>query len=155
MFLGRRIQDPLPADPTRPFDTVGAILSAAGLVTLVIGILAADNNLACARSSSSVGALILVGFFAWVRSRERAGKEALLSTKLFRNRTSNLGLVTQNVQWLMLMGTSFVVSAYLQVVRHYSAIKTGVIFTAATWASSCPRLPPAHWPSASSSERSS
>jgi MFS family permease len=35
-------------------------------------------------------------------------------------------------QWAMLMGTSFVVSAYLQVVRHYNAIQTGVIFTAAT-----------------------
>ena len=32
----------------------------------------------------------------------------------------------------MLMGTSFVVSAYLQVVRGYNAIQTGVIFTAAT-----------------------
>ncbi len=31
------IEDPLPADPTRPFDTVGAILSAVGLVTLVVG----------------------------------------------------------------------------------------------------------------------
>ena len=30
------------------------------------------------------------------------------------------------------MGTSFVVSVYLQTVRGYSAIKTGVIFTAAT-----------------------
>ena len=30
------------------------------------------------------------------------------------------------------MGTSFVVSVFLQTVRHYSAIKTGVIFTAAT-----------------------
>ena len=45
---------------------------------------------------------------------------------------SNLGLVTQNVQWLLLMGTAFVVSAYLQVVRGYNAIQTGVIFTAAT-----------------------
>jgi MFS family permease len=32
----------------------------------------------------------------------------------------------------VLLGTSFVVSAYLQVVRHYDAIQTGVIFTAAT-----------------------
>ena len=32
----------------------------------------------------------------------------------------------------MLIGTSFVVSAYLQVVRGYNAIQTGVIFTAAT-----------------------
>jgi len=79
-----------------------------------------------------VGALTLVGFFGWVRNQEHAGKDPLLSSKLFHNHTSNLGLVTQNVQWLMLMGTSFVVSAYLQVVRGYSAIKTGVIFTAAT-----------------------
>jgi MFS family permease len=56
----------------------------------------------------------------------------LLSTGLFKNRTCNLALVTQNTQWLLLMGVSFVVSVYLQEVRGYSAIKTGVIFTAAT-----------------------
>ena len=71
-------------------------------------------------------------FFASVRAKERAGKEPLLSTALFRNRTSNLGLITQNTQWLLLMGVSFVVSAYLQVVRHYDAIQTGVIFTPGT-----------------------
>src|SRR5689334_5541954 len=132
VLLSRGITDPLPADPTRPFDTVGAILSAVGLVVLVGGILAADSNLGLMAILIVAGALILAGFFAWIRSRERAGKEALLSTSLFHNRTSNLALVTQNVQWAMLMGTSFVVSAYLQVVRHYNAIQTGVIFTAAT-----------------------
>jgi MFS family permease len=55
-----------------------------------------------------------------------------LSMALFRNRTSNLGLVTQHVQWLMLMGISFTVSAYLQVVRGYNAVETGLIFTATT-----------------------
>ena len=132
VLLGRSITDPLPADPTRPFDTVGAVLSAAGLVVFVGGIMAADTNVGLMLILLVVGALILAGFFAWIRSRERAGKEALLSTSLFHNRTSNLALVTQNVQWLVLMGTSFVVSAYLQVVRHYNAIQTGVIFTAAT-----------------------
>jgi MFS family permease len=132
LLLGRSITDPLPADPTRPFDTVGAVLSAVGLVVFVGGIMAADTNVGLMLVLLVVGALILAGFFAWVRSRERAGKEALLSTSLFHNRTSNLALVTQNVQWLVLIGTSFVVSAYLQVVRHYNAIQTGVIFTAAT-----------------------
>jgi MFS family permease len=56
----------------------------------------------------------------------------LLSTSLFRSRTSNRGLVTQNAQWLLLTGISFVVAAYLQVVRGYDAIETGVIFTAET-----------------------
>jgi MFS family permease len=132
VILGRSITDPVPADPTRPFDMVGAILSAAGLVVLVGGIMAADTNLLLMVVLLVAGAAILAGFFAWIRSRERAGKEALLSTVLFRNRTSNLALVTQNVQWAILLGTSFVVSTYLQVVRHYNAIQTGVIFTAAT-----------------------
>src|ERR1700751_3826269 len=34
VLLCRRIIDPLPADRTRPFDTVGAVLSAVGLVVL-------------------------------------------------------------------------------------------------------------------------
>src|SRR5438105_15034119 len=79
-----------------------------------------------------VGAALLAAFFLYIRSRERAGKEALLSTGLFKNRTSNLGLATQNIQWLLLMGTSFVVAVFLQTVRGYNAIQTGVIFTAAT-----------------------
>jgi MFS family permease len=94
--------------------------------------MAADQSLVLMAVLIVAGALILTGFFAWVRSRERAGKEALLSSRLFRNRTSNRALVTQNVQWAVLLGTAFVVSAYLQVVRHYDAIQTGVIFTAAT-----------------------
>lgn len=132
VVLARGITDPLPADPSRPFDTVGAVLSAAGLVVLVGGILAADKNVGLMAGLLVAGAVILCGFFAWIRRRERTGQEALLSTAVFRNRTSNLALVTQNVQWIMLLGSSFVVSAYLQVVRHYNAIQTGVIFTAAT-----------------------
>ena len=132
VVLSRRVHDPLPPDPTRSFDTGGAILSAVGLILVVTGILAADNNLWLMLALLVAGALVLVWFFAWVRGKERAGKEPLLSTSLFRNRISNLGLVTQGSQWLILMGVSFVVSGYLQVVRHYDAIQTGVIFTAAT-----------------------
>jgi MFS family permease len=130
--LGRRIEDPVAPDPTRPFDTVGAILSAAGLIILVMGILSADNSLVLMGILLAVAALVLAGFFVHVRALERAHKEPLLSTALFRNRTSNVALVTQNVQWLLLIGTSFTVSAYLQVVRGYNAIETGVIFTSAT-----------------------
>jgi MFS family permease len=132
VLLSRHVEDPLPADPTRHFDIVGAVLSAVGLVFVVLGILAADDNLWLTLILMVAGALVLVWFFLTVRAKERAGEEALLSTALFRNRTSNLGLVTQNAQWLVLIGVSFVVSAFLQVVRGYDAIETGVIFTAAT-----------------------
>jgi MFS family permease len=132
VYLSRPIKDPIPPDPTHPFDTLGAVLSAVGLVLIVMGVLAADDNGWLTLGLLVAGAVVLAGFFAHVRAKEREGEEPLLSSSLFRNRVSNLGLVTQNVQWLMLLGTAFVVSAFLQVVRGYNAIETGVIFTAAT-----------------------
>ncbi|MER7956861.1 MFS transporter [Streptomyces sp. NPDC096030] len=133
IVLSRTIDDPLPPDPDRHFDVRGAVLSAGGLVLVVMGILAADNNLGLMLGLLAAGLLVLAWFAHWIRSEERAGREPLLSTSLFRDRTSNLGLVTQNAQWLLLMGTSFTVATYLQVVRGYDAIQTGVIFTAATF----------------------
>jgi MFS family permease len=132
ILLSRRMVDPVAPDPTRPFDVVGAILSAVGMFFVVVGILQADSNTVLMAVFMAIGAVCLLGFFLYIRSRERAGKEPLLSIGLFRNRVSNLGLVTQNIQWLLLMGTSFVVAVFLQTVRGYNAIETGVIFTAAT-----------------------
>ncbi|KWT56822.1 MFS transporter [Streptomyces albus subsp. albus] len=132
VVLSRRIPDPLPPEPGRSFDTGGAVLSAVGLTLVVAGILAADDNGWLMAGLLVLGAAVLAWFFRWIRAKERAGAEPLLSTGLFRDRTSNLGLVTQCLQWMVLMGISFVVSAYFQVVRGYNAIQTGVIFTAAT-----------------------
>jgi MFS family permease len=132
VLLSRRVEDPLPADPTRPFDASGAVLSAVGMFLVVFGVLQADSNLTLMAVLLVAGAAFLAWFFLHIRARERAGKEPLLSTGLFKNRTSNLGLVTQNIQWLLLMGVSFVVAVFLQTVRGYNAIETGVIFTAAT-----------------------
>ena len=132
VLLSRKLVDPLAADPTRPFDAIGAVLSGVGMFCIVFGILQAGSNNALFIGFFVIGALFLLAFFLFIRRLERAGKEPLLSTGLFRNRTCNLALVTQNVQWLLLMGVSFVVSVFLQEVRGYSAIKTGVVFTAAT-----------------------
>jgi MFS family permease len=132
MLSRRSVQDPVRPDPSRPFDVRGAVLSAAGLILIVLGILAADDGVWLMLGLLIAGSLVLAAFFLSVRATERVGREPLLSTSLFRNHTSNLGLITQNAQWLMVMGTSFVVSAYLQVVRGYNAIETGAVFTATT-----------------------
>jgi len=133
IILSRRtVVDPLAPDPNRPFDIVGAVLSGIGLFCVVFGILQIGTNNVLSAVLGAIGAAFVVWFFLYIRGRERAGKEALLSTRLFRNRVSNLGLVTQNIQWFMLLGTSFVVSVFLQEVRGYNAIETGVIFTAET-----------------------
>jgi hypothetical protein len=76
----------------------------------------AGNNGGSMAILLAIGALLLTWFFIHVRARERAGKEPLLPTALFRHHIS-LALVTQNIQWPPLMGTAFVVSA----LRSYAA----------------------------------
>jgi MFS family permease len=132
VILCRRMKDPLPADPSRRFDTVGAVLSAVGMLLLILGILQAGDNWTLFVVFLALGAAVQAWFFLYVRSEERRGKEPLLSRSLFRSKTANLAMVTQNIQWLLLMGATFVVTVFLQVIRGYSAIKTGVVFTAAT-----------------------
>jgi len=132
LILAVRLKDPRAREPDKPFDVVGAVLSALGLIVFVIGILASDNNIVLALALMAAGIGVIALFFWWVRRLERKGREPLLSTALFKNRVSNLGLVTQNFQWLLLMGISMLVASYLQVVRGYDAVETGVIFSAAT-----------------------
>ena len=132
ILLSRQLVDPVAPDPTRRFDAVGAILSAVGMFFFVLGVLQADSNWVLTAVLMVTGVAFLVSFLFYIRWEERSGKEPLLSTGLFRNRISDLALVTQNAQWVLLMGTSFVVAVYLQTVRGYNAIETGVIFTAAT-----------------------
>jgi len=132
VLLSRNLVDPLAPDPDRPFDGIGAVLSAVGMFCVVFGILQAGSDNTLFFGFLAIGAAFLAGFFLHIRRCERAGKEPLLSSALFRNRTCNLALVTQNIQWLLLMGISFVVSVFLQEVRGYNAIQTGVVFTAAT-----------------------
>ena len=132
IVLARRVEDPLAPDPTRSFDVAGAVLSAVGLVALVMGILALDDALPLAIALLAFGAAMLAWFMFRSARLERAGKEPLVSPSLFRNRASDTALLTQMLQWMMLMGVSFVVAAYLQVVRGYNAIETGIIFSTAT-----------------------
>jgi MFS family permease len=80
----------------------------------------------------AIGFGLLALFYLHIRHLERSAKTPLLSTRLFDNRTVNLVLITQNVQWLIMIGTFFVVSVFLQVSRAYNAIQTGLIVTPAT-----------------------
>jgi MFS family permease len=136
VFLARRITDPpLPAGPRPAFDVPGAVLSAAGLFLVVFGILQTSTyGWAAARVWLFVaaGVVVLGAFFGYARARERGGRTPLVSPSLFRNRTSNLGLVTQHVQWLVLQGVFFVISVFLQQERGYSAIQTGLMLVPAT-----------------------
>jgi MFS family permease len=151
--LARKIDDP-PRETAAPhFDLVGAILSAAGLFFVVFGILQSSTygwfssrkdftiagTVVIPKGGISpvwlfftVGALFLLWFFLHIRSTEKKGKDPLVAIRLFRNRTSNLGLTTQTIQWLTMQGSFFVISVFLQQVRGYNAIQTGLMLTPTT-----------------------
>jgi MFS family permease len=135
LVLARRIADPSRQGARPRFDLVGAVLSAAGLFFVVFGILQSisygwfvarkdfevagtvvlpEGGVSPVWLFVAIGALILAWFLLHIRSRERAGKDPLVSLRLFRSRRSNLGLATQTVQWLTLQGSFFVLSVFLR-----------------------------------------
>ena len=72
LVLSRKIVDPLPVSRTHPFDTLGAVLSAVGLVLVVMGVLAADDNLALMAVLLAAGAILIFLFFLHIRTRASA-----------------------------------------------------------------------------------
>lgn len=153
IYLGNRITDPGVHGEKPKFDMTGAVLSAAGLFFIVVGILTAgtygwlragtdvviggrvvipQGGISPLLILAIIGVLLLYFFFRHIRSMARAGKDPLLAPRMFQNRTSNLGLITQTVQWLVLLGLSFVVSVFLQKVLGFGAVQTGLVLTAAT-----------------------
>ena len=153
IWLARQISDPARTGPKPRFDLTGAVLSALGLFFVVLGLLQSrtygfgksradftiGGTVVIPKGSISpvwlfvaIGALFLLWFFLHVRSAEHKGKPVLLPLRLFRNKISNLGLGTQVIQWLILQGSFFVVSVYLQEVWKYNAIQTGLVLTPGT-----------------------
>jgi MFS family permease len=151
--LARRIDDPPLTGPRPSFDLMGAVLSAVGLFFVVFGVLQSGTyGWGAARQAFTVvgvelipeggispvwvlvalGAVFLVVFALHVRRREASGRTPLVSPALVHNRTSNLGLGTQTVQWLVLQGSFFVISVFLQQERGFSAIQTGLMLLPAT-----------------------
>jgi MFS family permease len=153
ILLARRVPS-RPIEGQRPhFDITGAVLSAVGLFLLVFGVLQSRTyGWVAAREDFSIGSTVVIPkggpspvwlsiglaavtlalFFWHLRRAEKSGKEPLLHLRLFRNRTANLALGTQTIQWLIMQGTFFVTAVFLQEVRGYTAIQTGLVLTPAT-----------------------
>jgi MFS family permease len=153
LALTPRITDPGISGPRPAFDVWGAVLCAVGLFFVVLGVLQSSTygwfvsrenftiggTVVIPKGSVSpvwlfvaIGVAIVAWFLLHLRSREKKDKVPLVALRMFRNRTANLGLGTQIIQWLTLQGSFFVISVFLQQERGYSAIKTGLVLTPAT-----------------------
>ncbi|WP_084021005.1 MFS transporter [Cryobacterium arcticum] len=136
-FLGRKPR----------FDWAGFILSSAGLITVVLGIvLASAYGLVVSRVDVevlgqvvltagqisptvilvSIGLLFLIVFILVERSRDRHHHDTLLDLTLFSLRAVSAGTSVQLLQYLVLTGSIFALSLYVQMELNYSAIQSGL-----------------------------
>jgi MFS family permease len=153
LLLSNRIVEAKPQGPRPKLDIIGAILSAIGMIALVLGtLLAGQYGWLTARQDFSIagqvlieeggispvlpcvaiGIIVLLAFGAYMGYRERRGKVPLVRTRVLRNRVAFFGLITQGAQWFLSLGIVFITSVFLQVTFEYSAIETGLILTPAT-----------------------
>jgi EmrB/QacA subfamily drug resistance transporter len=141
ILLGTRlIREPEREGPPPVLDWVGGVLSASGLALGVFGVLQASNWGWLAPRSSPIepfgfsltpfviaaGALVLAGFVAWERRRERRGEDPLVHLPLLRIPSLRGGVAMFLAQNLILMGVFFTIPLFLQVVQGLDALETGV-----------------------------
>ncbi|WP_327016800.1 MFS transporter [Cryobacterium sp. MP_3.1] len=136
-FLGRKPR----------FDWPGFLLSSAGLITAVLGIVMASAYglfisrvdveifgqvvLTAGQISPtvilvSIGLVFLLVFVLVERSRDRHHHDTLLDLNLFGIRAVSSGSAVQLLQYLVLTGAIFALSLYVQMELNYSAIQSGL-----------------------------
>lgn len=129
------------------FDWSGFVLSAAGLILVVLGIvMASAYGLFITRTDVVVagqvvlspgqvsptvvlvviGLAVLIAFVLVERRRDRRHRDTLLDLRLFGNRAVSAGSAVQLLQYILLTGSIFALSLYVQMELDYSAIQSGV-----------------------------
>ncbi|MBN1171912.1 MAG: MFS transporter, partial [Micromonosporaceae bacterium] len=116
-------RDPRPGG----LDLVGVLLSVAGLVSLVYGIVDGGEHgfdRLSALGAIGAGLAILAVFVGW----ERRVAYPCLDVRLFRSPAFSAAVGVVGLVFLIAMGAMFYVSFYLQTIRGYTPLRTGVMF---------------------------
>lgn len=140
------VDTPKPAVKPK-FDFVGFVLSAAGLTTIVFGILLANTyGLLKSRGDYSIfgiqishtgglaptiyfviaGLAILVAFMAWQIYRNKRKKAVLINPEVLKVRAVKAGSSSILMQQFIISGVIFSLSIALQISLGYSAFQTGL-----------------------------
>ena len=124
-FIGALHLVPDSRDPhaTR-LDPVGAVLSIAGISTLVYAIIQAPERGWTSTSSVvnfAAGTAIAIVFIGWEMRR----KDPMLDMSLFRNRSFSAGSIALALLFFAMAGTVFLQAQYLQFVLEYTPLAAG------------------------------
>jgi EmrB/QacA subfamily drug resistance transporter len=112
----------------RKLDFMGLLLSVAGLVALIYGII----NASATRDWLSLEVVIpvllgvaIISLFLWL---EAHSDHASFDVSLFRNRGYAVSLVAATMGFFALSGITFTLPFYLQILRGYSVLTAGLCF---------------------------
>jgi len=109
-------------------DFVGMVLSMVGLVSLTYGIIEAGDAGSWTGievwGTIALGVLILVGFVLW----EKRIPHASLDMKLFKNTRFSASSAIITLTFFGMMGLMFFMTFYLQLLKGYSPLETGLLF---------------------------
>jgi EmrB/QacA subfamily drug resistance transporter len=108
-----------------PLDPLGALLSIAGLGTLIYGIIEAPNRgwLSTSTALTFVLSIAILGAFAaW----EFRASDPMLDLRFFRNPRFTAGATTITLIFFVMFGTFFIITQYLQSVLGYTPLEAGI-----------------------------
>jgi MFS family permease len=131
----------VPYTGAREVDVVGAVLSAAGMGGVIIGVLVWQEGGEYVGVLIALGLVALVSLARWLVRRKRAGRATLLDPDLFKADLFRLGIGSQMCQNIALGGLMIALPIFLQMVLEYNAMETGLtiaplsltMFAAALW----------------------
>ena len=107
-------------------DPIGVALSIVGLVALVYGIIrGGENGWGSAEVLGSIVlGLVILGFFVWF---EKRSDHPALDVAFFRDPGFSAAAAAIGLVFFALMGVTFFMAFYLQSVRGYSPLQTGLL----------------------------
>ena len=112
----------------RKLDLLGLVLSVAGLVALIYGIINASSTRDWISPEVVIPVIIgiaIIALFLWLEARS---DHASFDVSLFRNRGYAISLTAASLAFFALSGITFTLPFYLQILRGYSVLTAGLCF---------------------------
>ncbi|HEY8978040.1 MAG TPA: MFS transporter, partial [Streptomyces sp.] len=107
------------------FDVPGVVLLAAGLLAVVFGVVKGETWgwTSGGTLGAIAGGLVVLVLFGWYETRVA---HPLLPMRLFRNPALTIGTIVTALNFFILLGVIFFLMLYLQNVRGFSPVESGV-----------------------------